>query len=281
MDSMVNIAKEIAYRQDHMETLTAEGRRLFFFPLLKEAGLLHLYTSRDMNLRISGRESDPGLLADWALARSLIGKEYREYYYMAQVHSNQVDAVDEEGLGVFHLQGRRISRDDGPDGLMTKRADFLLSSSYGDCAPILFWDRHRRVQANVHSGWKGTLHQIAGNAVRGLSERYGSNPRELVVAIGPHIGRADFEVNEDVAAPFRTAFPELPGLVTPHPDPGKEEKSRVDLNLCIAYVLLKSGVLPENILNCGRSTVAHPEDYHSFRRDKDAFGLMMVFSQIR
>lgn len=281
MSNLVEIARDIAYRQDHMETVSVGGKRMFFFPYLKEAGLNHLFSSRDMNLKINERLNDPQLHLDWALSRIQMGQAYSEYYFMAQVHSNRVDAVDKEGLGTFYLQGRKILEDNGPDGLMTSREDFLLSSSYGDCAPLLFWDPKRKVQANVHSGWKGSLNRIAENAVLGLRERYGSESRDLMVAIGPHIGRADFEVDDDVAVPFRENFPDLPDLVVTHPDPSKEGKSLVDLNWCIAYVLLKSGVLPENILNCGRSTVSHPEDYHSYRRDKEAFGLMMVFSQIR
>ena len=276
---IIEKAKEVARRIDPMETITVDGKRYFHFAPLTELGLEHYFSSVDSNLKMSGRAESPELKQELEALYSLMSKPHKEYYFMFQVHSNRVDAADEAGLGEPFLFGRRINDGEGPDGLSTGRGDYMLSSSYGDCAPLLFFDPLKKAQANVHSGWKGTLYEIAASAIQGMVERYGSRPEDIHVAIGPHIGRDDFEVHADVADPFKECFPMIPDLVREHPT--AEGKYLVDLNLCIAYVLLREGILPDHILNCGRSTVAHPEDFHSFRRDKEKFGLMMVISQMK
>lgn len=281
MSDLITKALMLSRRQDPMEILRSGGKRWFYFPALKERGLDHLYSSIDVNLKIGGRTEDPALLRDWSEFISLMPAEHSEYYFMYQVHSAKVEPVDEKGMGEKLLLGRRINHDDGPDGLMTSRRDFLLSSSFGDCAPLLFFDPVKGVQANVHSGWRGTLHNIGGVCVQRLGEVYGCRPDNILAAVGPHIGRDDFEVSEDVALLFKQSYPDIEGLVRPYPGKEAEGKYLVDLSLCICLRLLEAGLSEENILVCGRSTVAFPEDYHSYRRDKEQFGLMMVLSQMR
>lgn len=262
------------------EALTEErrgGKRYFYFERLSELGLKHRFSSIDSNLKISGRENLPQLKRDWEELIQATSQNYQRYYYMRQTHSSQVLPADGENLGKEGVLGRILSE---PDGLMTERTDTLLSSSFGDCAPLLFLDPEKGVQANVHSGWRGTLANISGNCVRSMQAQYHCRPEALWVAIGPHIGREDFEVSEDVRSSFAAAYPELLPYELIRPIENREGKYLIDLCLVICYCLLSSGVVPEHILPCGRSTVSEAGVFHSFRRDKEKFGLMMVISQL-
>lgn len=278
---IINKARELARLQEPMAMRKEEGVRYFYFPRLKDLGLDHYFSSVDVNMKLGSRHEDVELTKDWTNLLNLLPKAKSEYYFMYQNHSDFSVIVDEEGLGEKVGLGRRLAE---PDGLITSRTDFVLSSSYADCAPLLFFDPVARVQANVHSGWRGSLANIAGNTFALINESYELDPRNMHLAIGPHIGRDDFEVDLDVAEMFAEKYPDLvPYLIREKARPAGyqgPQKYLIDLNFCIIYNLLKAGLPAENIISANRSTVSHPGDYHSYRRDKDKFGLMMVVSQI-
>lgn len=295
--SLASQALELSQLKADFAERTVNAFRCFYFPQMEDLGLDHQLSSIDVNLKVGGRLEDPKLIRDWSNFLATMPKAHSEYYSMYQRHSDFAAIVDKEGLGEASGLGRRL---DEPDGLISSRPDFLLSSSFADCAPLLIFDPEARVQANVHSGWRGTLANIGGNTIRQMIEHYALDPSNIYVAIGPHIGRDDFEVDLDVAELFLKAYPELaPRLVLPKPSSDKEsalspeglslseldqvkdgQKYLVDLNYCIIYNLLKAGILPEHIFPAHRSTLAEPQNFHSYRRDKADFGLMMVLSQI-
>lgn len=279
--SLAHQAQELSLKQSSWQTFQPAGTRYFYFPDLWALGLNQLFSSRDVNLKIGGREGDPALQRDWQAFLDLIPGRHTEYYFMLQEHTDRAARVDEEGLGEAWGLGRRLT---GIDGLYTSRSDFILSSSYGDCAPLLLYHPAAKVQANIHSGWKGTLHNVGGKTLAAMLKNYSLVARDFYVAIGPHIGRDDFEVDADVADLFLAAYPDLPGLVRPKPareDLPQPPKYLVDLQLCLCYNFLQAGLPADHIYLCNQSTVAQAADYHSYRRDKDRFGLMMVLSQIR
>src|SRR5207248_2062038 len=88
------------------------------------------------------------------------------------------------------------------DVLLTDRRDRWLSLRFADCVPILAYDRRACALALAHAGWRGTLADSAGAAVRGLADAFGSRPQDLLAAIGPSIGPCCYEVGDETAAPF-------------------------------------------------------------------------------
>ncbi|MFR3320970.1 MAG: laccase domain-containing protein [Lachnospiraceae bacterium] len=57
---------------------------------------------------------------------------------------------------------------------------------------------HRAIGLS-HSGWRGTVSDIAAATVRTMQGEYGSRPEELLVGIGPSICQDwAYEVSEDV-----------------------------------------------------------------------------------
>jgi len=88
------------------------------------------------------------------------------------------------------------------DGLWSDepgRAMLLLTA---DCMPIAIAraDGPGPAVGILHAGWRGLLGGIVAAGVRALGRG------RLAAAIGPSIGPCCYEVDEDVAAPFREAF---------------------------------------------------------------------------
>jgi len=107
--------------------------------------------------------------------------EAPELVFVRQVH----------GVGVRVVDGRPAG-DDGTlpeaDVLITDRAGKYLVVQAADCQPILLFDPVRRVVANVHCGWRGSVANVAGRAVEALRDRFGCDPKNLLAGIGPSLG---------------------------------------------------------------------------------------------
>src|SRR5690606_17928994 len=86
-----------------------------------------------------------------------------------------------------------------------------------DCVPILLCDRQATAVAAVHSGWRGTVANIAARTVETLITA-GIDPRDLLAAIGPCIEADAFEVGDEVAAQFDDRFVVRAGYPKPHVD---------------------------------------------------------------
>ncbi len=159
------------------------------------------------------------------------------------------------------------------DGLLTDKANINLMLSFADCTPIYIYDMKKRVIGNIHSGWRGTVQKIGQKAVRKMCELYGSDPEDLLVCLGPCIGKCHFEVEEDVKNIFEETFGYLKRNydIIEH-SKTNNEKYFVDTNLINRCLLEEVGVKPKNIVESGICTACHPEILHSHRKSGDKAG---------
>lgn len=179
----------------------------------------------------------------------------------------------------FHqVHGTRVL--DGTPSWFTERADAatslapgnLLVVSVADCLPLLFHDAASGAVAAAHCGWRGTLAGLAGVVVARMSERYGSRPEDLAVAIGPGIQGPCYQVGDEVVAAFREAgFP--PSLATPDDD----GRHRLDLVAANRWTLERAGVGPQQVWSAQLCTHCDPERFYSHRRDAGRTGRHWAF----
>lgn len=74
------------------------------------------------------------------------------------------------------------------DALITARPETQLGIQVADCQPVLVYDPVRHVAAAVHSGWRGSIKNIIGHTVKGMEERFGCQPGDILAGIGPSLG---------------------------------------------------------------------------------------------
>jgi YfiH family protein len=144
------------------------------------------------------------------------------------------------------------------DALLSDTPGLLVGVRTADCVPILLADETHRAVAAVHAGWRGTVQRIAAHAVEALRARFGTAPAELHAAIGPGIGPCCFEVGPEVAAEF-----------------GMAGRVKIDLAAINRTQLIEAGVPPERIYSARLCTMCLPEEFHSFRRDRERAGRMI------
>ena len=132
-----------------------------------------------------------------------------------------------------------------------------------DCVPILLACPKRNEVVAIHAGWRGLVADAPGSAIQLLDQR-GSDPSQLIAAIGPAIGLEAFEIGEEVAADFGLAHLEdavRPGSPRPH----------ADLHRASFQRLLEAGLSAEKI-DGGRVCTASSPRFFSHRRDQGITG---------
>lgn len=237
---------------------------LLFAESLRAAGIRHAFTTRQggsstgpfasLNLG-RGVNDDPNTVA--ANRRALLaalGMPPERHVEADQVHGSLVAVVSAGDAG------RSIP---GADGLATSESGLALAIHAADCVPILVADPRRRVVAALHAGWRGTAAGIPIEGVRVLTERFKSNPRDLLVAIGPSIGPCHYEVDEPVMSQMRrwTWWSDVS-------TPDGQHHWRLDLRAASRRHMLDAGVPSAQIEVLDLCTYDHPELFYSYRRDK-------------
>ena len=109
------------------------------------------------------------------------------------VHFRKV-SLEDGGKGMYSLDDAFMHC----DGLYTTDSDLILMTSHADCCPVLLYDSSIPLIAAIHSGWKGTVHEITGRITKYLIEKENVNPLTLKAFIGPSIEQRNFEAMDDI-----------------------------------------------------------------------------------
>ena len=187
------------------------------------------------------------------------------------------------------------------DGQITDQPGFLLAIQTADCIPVLVADRKRRVVAAFHAGWRGTVKRIVESGVGTMRLAFGSQPEDLIAAIGPGIGLCCYAVGEEVLSEFESQFSyarelfkevfdsdpvrkKYPMLFLTQRAPGHSPigpSLHVDLVEANRRQLLAAGLRSESIQVIGGCTQCHTDLFFSHRASHGHTGRMMAVIGIR
>ena len=152
------------------------------------------------------------------------------------------------------------------DIIFTNNPEVSLFMRFADCVPLLFHDPKKHVIGISHAGWMGTVKGVAEVSVQAMKERYGSDPQDIVVGIGPSISVDHYEVGEEVAVQFREKY----GNEAEQVVQTRDGHIYLDLWTANALQLQKMGV--EQIQISGLCTACHLDDWYSHRAEKGKTG---------
>ena len=179
-------------------------------------------------------------------------------YELKQVHGNKVlNSENITGNATFVA-----------DALVTNESNKVLTITVADCYPIYLFDPTRKIVAIAHAGWRGITKDILCNVIDYFVLKFSSDPQDILVGIGPGLGKCHFEVKEDVLDNF-TAYPEE----IEH----KNGKIFVDLSAILEKKMLERGLKRENIEFSGLCTYCENGKFFSRRRDKNSDEVMMAY----
>ncbi len=183
-----------------------------------------------------------------------LGYEIEKLKFQKQIHGTDIQIVSSQTPNGLET-----------DGMITSERVLVLNVSIADCLAVLIYDPVNQVLAGIHSGWKGTLENIATKGIRILKDKFSTNPENLLIYLSPCASVKRYEVGYDVAK----YFPET----TKHIG---NDKYLFDNRKQVYNQLIESGVQARNIEVSDICTIDNTS-YHSFRRDKAKSGRMSAF----
>lgn len=208
-----------------------------------------------------------------------IGADYINLVQALQEHTPNVLTVkSKKNEGKPDLYVKDYSN---TDGLVTNTKNLILSTTNADCILLLFFDPAKKVIANVHSGWKGTLQQISLNAVNKMINEFGCNPEDIICCICPSIRKCHFEVDADVRNLFYDKFKSLKEIDEIIGYDETKKKWYIDTVLINRIILKDKGLKDENIIDCGICSVCNSNIIHSFRIEKQGYGVETALLELK
>ena len=243
------------------------------FPKLSACDKIdHLFTTREggvssgqfrsLNFSVNLGDDPKNVEENYRRVAAALNGEIRDVTGTVQTHTTNVRRVTERDRGKVAFYPADYH---DVDGLVTNVKGIILAAFTADCVPIFYVDPVKEAIGLAHSGWRGTVNNMAGKMVETMRAEFGSQPEDLIVAIGPSICQKCYEVDETVADAFRKALGEAEGErrrikdeldysmigrngLRDYLEPGRETgKYQLDLWMANLIFLLRSGVLSEHV----------------------------------
>lgn len=252
---------------------------LQFRKLLEYKEIRHAYTlGLDKNFRtakanmvkLDEKEYEKAI-ADYKNICKEIGTCYKNLVKTNQNHTNEVKVVERK-INVDEPD-INLKKYENTDGLITNQKNILLSTTNADCILLLFYDPVKKVIANTHSGWRGTLQRISVKTVEKMKKEFGCNPQDIICCIAPSIRKCHFEVEEDVKEMFSVEFKDLAEISQIIEETIPNKKWNIDTVIINKVILKNAGLRDENIIDSGICSVCNSDIIHSFRSEGKNYGL--------
>lgn len=286
-------------------------------PLARQAWIQHAFSTRSggasrapaAGLNLGFMETD---------SRVRVEKNRRQFFHalgarqfslaeLRQIHSATVYQVVRSARGRLDYRPAgysypRAVRNGIPQGdaLLTQEPGVTLSVRSADCMPVLLADPRRPAVAAVHAGWRGALAGIVEITVGEMTRVFGSNPGDLVAAIGPSIRACCYQVGSEIVSAFSGRYPKGEDFfrAAPHdrveeeiarrypllyltkkpPGHGPDTASTLHLDLVAVATdqLTRAGVNPSRIHVADFCTACHTDIFFSHRKEGSGTGRMMA-----
>ena len=95
------------------------------------------------------------------------------------LHKKNEPARNLDGYSGGHLEG---------DAMVTSLTGIMPVIQVADCQPVFLFDPQKKVVANIHSGWRGSIKNIIGHTITCMSDDFNCIPSDIIAGIGPSLG---------------------------------------------------------------------------------------------
>jgi polyphenol oxidase len=104
---------------------------------------------------------------------------------MNQVHGGNVAVIDDNSGSLI----------ENTDGLVTSQKNVPLCVVTADCLPLIFYDPEKMAVGVAHAGRRGLAAGVISQTIEKFITKFNSNPKKILVGIGPGIEKKCYEVD--------------------------------------------------------------------------------------
>ena len=257
------------------------------YPMFEKTGIVrHGFSTRlggvsegcyaSLNLSFDRGDREEAVRENFRRIGEAIGVRCEDMVLSRQTHTTNVRVVTEDDKGKGIVRERDYT---DVDGLVTDVPGICLVTSYADCVPLYFVDPVKKAIGLSHSGWRGTVGKIGKKTVELMTETFGSDPGDILAAVGPSVCMDCYEVSGDVIERVKEAFAEplWDQLFYRKPD-GKYQLDLWKANECI---FREAGISEEHIAVTNVCTHCNSDILYSHRAAGDQRGNLCAFLALK
>ena len=257
------------------------------FPMFRDTGLVTDGFSTRLGGVSEGCFSSLNLSFDRGDDRAAVAENFRrmgealgvrceDMVLSQQTHTTNIRIVTDEDRGKGITRERDYT---DIDGLITNVPGICLVTTYADCVPLYFLDPAKKVIALSHSGWRGTVGKIGKKTVELMHDNFGSDPADILAAVGPSVCQDCYEVSADVTDRFREVFDRSvwEKLFYEKPD----GKYQLDLWKANEKIFLEAGIRKDHIAVTNVCTHCNSGILYSHRAMGDKRGNLCAFLALK
>lgn len=219
--------------------------------------MIHGFTGKPLSFGGPDSPTNPRktVLENRRLLLETLGYPDGSWQIPEQVHGHRLGRTGDQTFGQT-------------DGIVLTEPGHPVMLLFADCVPILLYDPKMHCGAVIHAGWRGTAQKIAQEGVIALQNVTGSQPENIIAAIGPAIGLCCFQVSQTIAEQIGQSIAlsveDLEAKDFLAWDKDFPQNPRLDLKQINHYQLEALGVQQIEILS--QCTRCEDEALFSFRR---------------
>lgn len=215
-----------------------------------------------LNLKKNIGDTETNVIDNQRLLASELEIDYEKLVNSPQPHGDVVEVISHDLKDLSKV-----------DGFITNIIGIPLITYYADCVPLLFLDPVKKVIGNSHAGWRGTVKKIGAKTVHKMITEFGSDPKDILVGVGPSIGPCCFETGPDVVEEFKVNFGDECYI---------NKNGKYYINLWDANInqLQNAGVSSDNIFTSNICTMCNMDYFFSYRGEGGKTGRMGAVIQL-
>jgi len=211
---------------------------------------------KSLNLGFKTDDSKENVIENYKRFCSAAGFDVNSLVFAKQTHSDNVRFADKNDIGKGIFKERDYT---DVDASITNIPGISLVIHTADCVPVAFADPVNKAIGNAHCGWRGTFKELSKKTLSEMHNRFGTNPKDVICAIGPCICESCYEVSKDLYIEFKNKFGFDDAII--------QNKDKFFLNLALInkHILTNAGVKEENISISDLCTCCEKENLYSHR----------------
>ncbi|MBU4344619.1 MAG: polyphenol oxidase family protein [Desulfobacteraceae bacterium] len=203
---------------------------------------------QSLNVSLSVGDNDSDVKQNRRIISKCMGGD--ELVFANQVHETNVLILSKNNVPLIE---KAFGKPAVGDAMVADIQEKFLTVQVADCQAVLMYDPLRRVVANVHCGWRGSINNIIGKTIKIITDIFGCNASHIIAGISPSLGPC--------CAEFINYKTEIPDRLWKY----KDRSDHFDFWSLSLDQLCNAGVLIENICLSQICTKCNTDLFFSFR----------------
>jgi len=147
---------------------------------------------KSLNCGPGSNDDKTKVIKNLRIVKNKLNKNSKNIFLLHQIHSNKFVFINKYSK---YLKKKRA------DAVITNVPKLPIAILTADCAPILIYDKQKKMIAAVHAGWKGAYKGIISKVINFMIKK-GCEKKNMIAVIGPCIAQKSYNVKEDFKRKF-------------------------------------------------------------------------------